>query len=245
VRNNPVTSVDPDGRADAATAGADQSSDTGSIIADLKKTIADAVTSGAELSHKVFMQVASLAQEHPWLINALNDIIDAARPELAKLVNTNTDTLTWRDLVMIWLLELNGNPVVFGPNANTTKVLKEQEGVQKARELATNAKVGDTVHYTWVYGQREFWTGLTEGNWCTSFLGSYDVTVEIVQGKGGKCVNKFTVTNKTSWESGTRLRKAAQPGGQHQPIIPNRDRGGAGIHLGGNMRQEWHWEEDR
>jgi YD repeat-containing protein len=245
VHNEPLGHVDADGRVELAVASIGSLLDTGKIIKKLKDAIKEIITGTAEVSHEVFMEIADFAQAHPSIVRALNAVIDVAKPQLAKTVNQNTETLRWHDLVLIWLLELNGQKMTFDDKARTTKELMQQEGVQQAREKARKWQPGQSpINHVWKYEPNQFWTGLAEGNLCTSFLGSYAVKVVVSCDENGKRKAKFIVKNQTSWESGTRLRKRAKPGEHNQGIIPNRMRGGPGIHLGGNMEQEWSWEEE-
>ena len=247
--NNPLKYVDPDGRAEITLSGIDTVVNTGVVIQKLKDAIKEAITGGAEISYEVYIEVAAFANEHPWIVDTLNAIIDAAKPQLKRAADLNHETLGWHDLVLIWLLELGDKTtLVFDEKANTTKDLMQQEGVQEARKKAREWQPGqkNPIVHTWRYLPNQFWAGMREGNLCTSFLGSYRVEVEVIcDGNTGKRTGKFTVKNTSSWESATRLRKRAKPGEHTQGVIPNRKRNDPGIHLGGTIKEEWHWEEDR
>ena len=96
------------------------------------------------------------------------------------------------------------------------------------------------VQGAWTYDQSAFYQGVRDFDLATSFTGSYNVRVDI---DCRECLLKFKVTNTSGWASGTRLRKAATPGGIHQSVIDDRQRGDPGVALGGNISEEWKWEE--
>jgi hypothetical protein len=211
-----------------------------------KAQIADWITGGAEQAHNVYNFFAGYMAQHPSLAALVNLEVDLASAAAGALIDTNPNTLGWVNLTNMWLFELGPTPIYFGANARTTKELQMQDGVGQVRALASAAaKKGNLspVKQVWTYGQQAFYDGLKQGNLATSFLGSYNTKAFLTAGPNNTVILDLEVENVTSWESGTRLRKAATPGGSHQGIIPNRSRGGAGLHLGGNMTQYWNWSE--
>ena len=79
-------------------------------------------------------------------------------------------------------------------------------------------------------------------NTATSFLGSYNTVVEIINNHNGTYSLQYTVSNTTGWESATRLRVDHNGDGIHDAIIPDSNRG-EGIGLGGTISEEWQWSE--
>ena len=99
------------------------------------------------------------------------------------------------------------------------------------------------VHDWWNYDQKAFYNGVSSLDLATSFVGGYDVKVDI---DPASCSLKFDVHNVSGWESATRLRKSAKPGGQHQAIIPDHNRGDSGVlSIGGDMTEDWIWKEPK
>jgi hypothetical protein len=211
-----------------------------------QQSLARWVTSGAEAAHEVYDYFADLAAKSPESQAWVNVQLGLAKAAAGGLVDINPATVSWVGLGAMWLFELGQNPIEIGDGAVTTLDLKHQEGVQRVRDLAREEAGKGTltqVQRTWVYGQKEFYDGLKQGNIATSFLGSYATQVSLSSQTPDSVTIDFEVNNTTSWESGTRLRKAAKPGGPHQAIIPSRARGSGGIALGGNFTQIWRWSE--
>jgi hypothetical protein len=211
-----------------------------------KEMIARWVTSGADSAHDVYEYFADLAAKYPLAQPLVNAQVSLAKAAAGSLVDTNPASVSWTGLGAMWLFELGPNPIVIGEGAVTTNDLKGQEGVQRVRDLAREeARKGTLtkVKKTWTYGQKEFYDSLKQSNFATLFLGSYQTQVSLSSQAADSVTVEFEVTNTSSWESGTRLRKAAQPGGVHQAIIPSRERGSGGIELGGNFAQIWRWSE--
>ena len=232
--NNPVKYVDPNGCVP--------------ILPDpIKKSISKAITTSAEYAHALYNSAASIVQSHPQWIPMVNRSLSSIKKGVEKVTDMNPKTMGWLDLTNIWLFELgNTSEYTFGPDANTTKQLMNQEGVSQARETAyNNIKKGkfDIINHPWRYNPEQFYEGVTEGNAVTSFLGSYTTTVNIIPGKhDGEFILNFEVKNTSSWESATRLRKDNDGNGNNDGIIPSKERG-LGIRLGGNLRQTWRWSE--
>ena len=210
--------------------------------------IADSITSIAEEAYKLYLRVEKLMHKHPQLTAYANLLVSEAKIRVESTTDMNTNTMGWVDLGKIWLFEIGGyddDTIQFGPNDATTKDLKKQEGVVKARaeamkQIATG-NISNIVHH-WKYGQKEFYSGMSGGNLATSFLGSYDTNVSITLNANGSYSLRYTVFNTSGWESATRLRKDNDGNGQHDGIIPDKKRG-VGIKLGGNLEQRWTWTE--
>ncbi|GAB1858721.1 hypothetical protein MHTCC0001_35610 [Flavobacteriaceae bacterium MHTCC 0001] len=212
---------------------------------ELKKAIAESITSTAELMHKVYGKLNTLANRCPSSIVYINKIVDKLRDTATDYINTNPNTCTWGDLFNMWLFELGPNPALFELNDLTTQDLMIQEGVSKAREKAI-AKINNNdfsiTFEGWHYGQDEFYDGVQNGNLATSFLGSYTTVVTITTDSDGNRILNFSVNNPSTWESATRLRIDNDGDGNHDGIFPNKERG-EGINIGGNFNQRWTWTE--
>lgn len=78
-------------------------------------------------------------------------------------------------------------------------------------------------------------------NTATSFLGSYNTKVEIINNNDGTYQLNYEVSNDSGWESATRLRVSHEHS-YHDGIIPNSKRG-EGIGLGGTISEKWQWSE--
>jgi|GEM_PF-2374388 len=237
VLNNPVRLTDPSGH---------WPPQLDNIIRLGRETVALAVTTGAEILHEfVYKPVDTIKNNHPEINNASNVVIDAVANGVESVRNKNPNTQGWGDLLVDWVFELGPEPASFGPEARTTKDLAHQNGLNDARQTALgklrNGDLSSTPFHS-TYGQDEFYQGL-RGNVATSFLGSYDGVVQVIQNDDGTVSLEFTVKNDTSRESATRLRKAEKPGGDHRGIVPNVKRN-EGIHLGENMHEQWQWTED-
>ena len=214
----------------------------------IRKGIASTITNAAERAHSLYLKIEKMMDEHPVVKVVVNKFVSSVSMVVASMTDMNPNTMGWGDLTHIWLYELGdykNDVIVFGQNAKTTNDLKHQEGVLRARNKAIqNISKGSlkSIQDTWVYGQKEFYEGIQDGNVVTSFLGSYNTNVDISKNKDGSYNLNFTVTNTTGWESGTRLRKDNNHEGQHDAIIPNKMRG-EGIRLGGNIKEIWKWTE--
>lgn len=101
----------------------------------------------------------------------------------------------------------------------------------------------DPISHGWTYGQDEFYDGMQNGNFVTSFLGSYTTNITITSISNGYQLN-FHVTNPSSWQSATRLRIDNDGDGYHDGVFPNTYRNiSTDISLGGNFTQNWYWTE--
>jgi hypothetical protein len=108
----------------------------------------------------------------------------------------------------------------------------------RRRDLLSLTAVIDTSGN--VQGRPQYWASLAEIDTAATFLGSYAISAKT---SSDCCEYEFRASNDTSWESATRLRQSATPGGTNQGILRSRDRETPGIQLGGNMRQVWKWKE--
>lgn len=201
--------------------------------------ISDSITEEAERLYN-YLQTHELDDAETAQLNAT---ISVMRPAVKLAIDLEAKTMEWDDLAMAWFWELGNSSYLFSDGDWTTEQLKDHEGVNQAREKAQRECIPNqqhTIPHTWIYGRREFWTSLKEVDSAAIFLGSYSVTVVA----DGCCKFDFTVKNTSSWESATRFRKGASPGGQHRGIIQNHPRNAPGhLHLGGNMSQTWSWSE--
>jgi len=207
-------------------------------IKDIKALITDSITESAEA-------IFNFLQNHPakaWEISALNRLLPPLKRRAAHFFDTNTKTMGWRDIIFDWFFELGNTPFEFVDQDKTTEELKKHEGVNDARALAIKAcaEGKHTAEKPWTYGVDQFYHSLSSADSIAIALGSYSVAVK----SSSDCSElEFSVQNDSTWESATRFRKAATPGGLHQAILPNRLRGGPGIQLGGNMHEHWTWKE--
>lgn len=140
---------------------------------------------------------------------------------------------------------------------------EQQEAVrQEFFKQHPNPKVGDTLTAHWTYtgqgtsesGQAYHSTvganGEMQGSGgaytaLESYLGSYDtqVTCTGVDPKTGEVQLKFTVTNTSHWQSGTRVPKTAQESlGLGEYLIPDSKRD-QGLGIGGDFKQNFVWNE--
>ena len=251
--NNPVRLIDPDGMW-VETANGISTTDPEEIANFLnalksngKRAVSESITSSAEFAHRVYNDLASLVEANPESINMANLTLSFLSSSVDNFRKKNPNEMSWLDLTLTWLFELGDQGTIFfGQNALTTQELMREEGINQARQMASERiKKGEnkfSVTHTWVYGQKEFYDGVNGANVATSFLGSYTTTVDVVVNSSGIATYTYNVQNTTGWESGTRLRKASKSGGQHQAIIPDKQRG-TGIRLGGNLQQVWTWRE--
>lgn len=220
----------------------------------LKQSFTNLVTGSAEIAHEVYDKVSDFLQQHPGATDTIRDYMHQVEGYVK--VETDPNKMTWIDLFNIWLFERetsnmsvdeNGNLVfAFEDNAQTTKELQTQEGVLQARDKAI-AQIKDgnlsDVKSSWTYDVDEFIDGVTNMNTATSFLGSYNTKVVIVDNHDGTYTLNYIVINPTGWESGTRLRvNHDKDDNTHDAIIPDCDRG-EGVGLGGTISEKWTWSE--
>jgi hypothetical protein len=220
---------------------------------ELRLALANGITSTSEVTHSIYSKLSDIAQEYPSSIYYINVIVNELRSVAEEVVDTNPQTLSWQDLFGIWLLELGQYPaniVNFGDDDFTTDSLKQQEGVNEARQLAldkiNNNDLSDpTISHPWIYGQGEFYDGMQDGNIATSFLGSYSTNIVIIGNQDGSFTLQFSVTNYSTWDSATRLRIDNDNDGNHDGIFDNTDRNDSNtINLGGTIEQNWNWTEN-
>lgn len=219
----------------------------------LKQSFTNLIAGSAEIAHEAYKEVRDFLQQHPGAIDTLRDYMSEV--EVYVPVETDPNKMTWVDLFNIWLFEKEtvnmrkdekGNFLfTFEDDAQTTKDLQTQEGVQQARDKAiAQIKEGDLSSFkkSWAYDVDEFVDGIVDMNTATSFLGSYNTEVVITDNHDGTYTLKYTVKNTTGWESGTRLRVDHEGDNIHDAIIPNCERG-EGIGLGGTIHEKWTWSE--
>jgi hypothetical protein len=225
---------------------------------DIKKAIANGITSSAELVHKIYSKLSAIAIKHPSSISYINNIIDGFRNVAITVVDTNPNTSNWTDLFNMWLFELGStNPIKFIGSAYTVNSLINQDGVNQARtkaiqKIQSNDLSDPSISHPWVYGQVAFYDGLVNGNIATSFLGSYVTQIKIETLPNGQHKLTFHVSNSSTWDSATRLRIDNDHNGVHDGIFPNHFRiddpfGNINptsvLHMGGDFYQDWYWTE--
>jgi len=209
----------------------------------IQKAIAEGLTSVAEIAHELYVYADALVKASPLFTEKANNLISFVKTVVEEFTDQNRSTMGWPDLVSIWLFEIGNytdDTINFVDGDATVDDLKLQEGVNEAMDIAMSEVLlndFNPVIHTWVYGQDQFYVGVTESSYATSFLGTY--TVEVIKiDQGTSVLLKFKVKNKAHWESGTRLRKDGN--GNHIGIIPSKARG-KGIKLGGNLFQTYTW----
>jgi len=179
----------------------------------------------AEFAHDFYMDMRGILEKHPNAVAAVAILVQAVKLPVNQFADHDPEKMNWLDLTLTWLSQLGTSADLhFGSKAKTTQDLKNQDGVNKARAKA-NAQLGQsnknyTVSHFWPYGQPEFYQDIETANVVTAFLGSYNTSVSVVYNSNGTATYTFTVTNSTSWESGTRFRKAATPNGEHRGYHP-------------------------
>jgi hypothetical protein len=214
----------------------------------IKQAIANGITSTAEFTHKIFKKLSYLAEEYPSSKSYLNSILETINDAAASVTNTNPQTCSFADLFNMWLFELGSNPITInGSNATSTNQLKNQEGVNQARNIALskfqNGDFSSTNHSWTYYGQGEFYDGISNGNFVTAFLGSYSIKITISSTSNGYQLN-FQITNTSSWDSATRFRIDNNGDGVDDGVFPNTDRNNNNdLSSGGNFTQIWNWSE--
>jgi hypothetical protein len=233
------------------SAGADQVGD-GSIpiLLDVKQAVSDAVTTAAEAVFTL-IQANKKTLTDPKVVARINAAAQKAKDIAPNVVNLDPNMMGWLDLTLAWFLELGPVNWKFGPDAAITQDVLELQGVKDqiaiARKRYQEIKGKDHAATIVIvkdvkFGVDEAYKTLMEMDKAFAFLGSYRITITY-SGENMKVV----VTNTTGWQSGTRFRVAAQPGGQHRGILDDRQLGSGGIELGGNITLEFTlfvpWEE--
>ena len=174
----------------------------------IKGLITDSVTGSADA-------IFNFLQNHPPTpreISALNKLLPPLKRKAAGIFDVNTSTMTWRDIIFDWFFELGNTPFEFKDKDKTTEDLKKHEGVNDARDLAKKrcAEGKPETEKTWRYGVDQFYQSLSSADSIAIALGSYSVSVKA---SSDCCQFEFSVLNDSGWESATRFRKAATPGG--------------------------------
>jgi len=227
----------------------------------LRQAVANGITTTAELTHKIYKRLDEISDEYPSSLVYINMVVDEFKEISDEVVDTNPQTLDWFDLFGIWLFELGEYPnqqdplngtetIIFDNDDLTTTSLKQQEGVNEARQMAldkieNNDLSNPNVSNPWSYGQGEFYDGMQDGNVATSFLGSYTTNITIVSNQDGSYSLQFSVSNPSTWQSATRLRIDNNGDGIHDGVFDNTVRGDPNtVSLGGSIYQIWTWTEN-
>ncbi len=211
---------------------------------------ASRITELADFARKQHIAAQFHLKMFPFAVTIINKSLRPTKANIKASIpkDPNHNDLTWFHLTGIWLYELGefeNNTISFGKDAFTTKSLQTQKSIIEARASAiAQIKAGKKVleGYKWEYDQKEFDEGMKDNNIATSFLGWHKVEMSIVAYTGDSYTIRFVVNNTSSWESATRLRKDNDKSGEHDSVIDNKERG-EGIKLGGNIKQNWTWEE--
>ena len=211
---------------------------------EIKKIIASGITNTAEFVHVYYKSLATIVENNPEYLSYANYFIDRIRMAAGEVINTHPQYANWFDLTNMWLFELGNNPINFLNSDPTTENLKTQDGVIQANLKIKSAIRNNIfqISHQWQYGQDEFYTGMSEANLATSFLGTYTVKITATPLSGDSYKLSYFVTNTSTWESASRLRIDNDKNGSHDGIFPNKARN-TGLHIGGNFRQNWNWEE--
>jgi RHS repeat-associated protein len=147
-------------------------------------------------------------------------------------------------LTLDWYFERGEAPRDIGSDSEITQFLITSRGVQEAREqfakgggqdMTLAAKNAAHHEFTWE-AVPELYKALRYDDWCGSFLGSFDVEFENLQGYDGpgKLV-AVRVINDTGWQSATKIPFTQRTTRQ------NVDRSDPGP--GGTLLQYYRWWE--
>ena len=206
--------------------------------------------------HRLYWAISQNANQNK--INAWNlFVIDPIRSAVANsnYVNTNLNTMAWKDVLLIWLFELGNYPTIheghptlqFGSGANVINVngLKNHNNgsvsVGGARQNVKDLITEDGLQngsrsYFCHFNVQMLSNFISNPNYMEFLLGSYNTNVNWTPFFGNNNYNlSFTIKNITGWESGTR-------GVNGTFIVPNKPRG-QGIHLGGTIAETFVWTE--
>jgi len=213
-----------------------------------------AVPAGAEVMYQGYSAASSFIADHPNVQAAgvaVNDVIDAAKPAAGSVINSqDTNTMSWGDLFGTWALEQGDYskdaPIRFGPDAALTQELMHHEGVNNARakamEMIAQGRAGPVKTDSWGFGPGDAFPTVLSGNALQFVLGSYDPGVTVVGNDDGSYTLQFLVKNTSGWESATRYRNGP-PGQPNLGVFDDRLRGRYGLHLGGNLWEQFYWTE--
>ncbi|WP_353097904.1 hypothetical protein [Empedobacter brevis] len=173
-------------------------------------------------------------------------------------INMNTETMSWRDIIMIWLFELVNNNnnnnasrefvLNFGISSNVVKGTSIIEGIknhnngngsvsQARTEVHNKIKGGisnGNESFFWHFNTQALSNFISNPNYMEFTLGSYNTNINWNSIQNSYSIN-FNIKNITGWNSATR-------GVQGTFIIPNKERG-QGIHLGGTIAETFKWAE--
>jgi len=108
-----------------------------------------------------------------------------------------------------WYFEQGSADRELGLDSQITQALIRDEGVAQARQVYMQGGNRDTQPIRYNFGlrdaAREFQDVVKRGDWSTSFLGGYVVQIKTVTVETTHTVAEFTVTNRTGWQSATRV----------------------------------------
>jgi RHS repeat-associated protein len=111
-----------------------------------------------------------------------------------------------------WYFEQGEEYREFGLDSQITQALVRDEGVAQARQIymqgGNRDMIGQNSHeYRFGLSDavREFQDVVKSGDWSTSFLGGYEVQIKTESVENRYTVAEFTVTNRTGWQSATRV----------------------------------------
>lgn len=185
-----------------------------------------------------------------------NFVIDPIRNLVAGLgvVNMNLNTMSWQDVLLIWLFELGNHPTIheghptlqFGSGANVINAngLKNHNNgnvsVGGARQTVKNLILNNGLQngsesYFCHFNVQMLSSFISNPNYMEFTLGSYNTNINWYNNGNGSYPFTFIIKNVTGWESGTR-------GVNGTYVIDNKPRG-QGIHLGGTIAETFVWNE--
>jgi RHS repeat-associated protein len=139
-----------------------------------------------------------------------------------------------------WYFEQGSPDRELGLNSQITQALVRDEGVAQARQIymqgGNRDMIGQNSHeYRFGLSDavREFQDVVKSGDWSTSFLGGYEVQIKTESVENRYTVAEFTVTNRTGWQSATRV----------WGISFKQDELRSDPGPGGTMTQRYQWRE--
>lgn len=211
------------------------------------------------LMHGLYWAVSEITDANK--INACNlFLIDPIRNLVANgnYVNTNLNTMSWKDVLLIWLFELGDYPTLhqghptlaFGSNANVVKGTANIDGIknhnngngsvevarQDVKGLISGGQQNGNKLYFWQFNTQVLSNFILNPNYMEFTLGSYNTRINWAPGMVNNMYNfTFSISNITGWNSATR-------GLNGTFVIPDKPRGN-GIHLGGTIAETFVWTE--
>jgi hypothetical protein len=109
-------------------------------------------------------------------------------------------------------------------------------------EMVAQGRTGPVKTDSWGFGPEDAFPTVLSGNALQFVLGSYDPQVTVVGNDDGSYTLQFLVKNMSGWESATRYRNGP-PGQPNLGVFDDRRRDRYGLHLGGNLWEEFYWTE--